>query len=265
MYYGARMSTVINEVKTEVKSKRAKKPKVEKVEKPKVEKPKVEKVEKVKKPKVEKVEKPKIVKTKVDKYNGFKVPDKKIPSTRWANHVYDIIKEARLELLQQEDVRTAYNNLVECLRKYDGLLASYIPSKYSKYNSGIDFDYVANGVAVFNCRPFRWLAEHDYTNHKSNEQRDQNIKKKIEFIVELEKVYTPLFDLIKRDVIPYMELKQHEINSKYTIQRLHYQMEKVERSIKMYESRITDLYKEMGKLSEEVIKSKEPPKLTVFE
>ena len=245
------MSTVITEVKTEVKSKRTKKPKVEK--------------EKKGKEKVEKVEKPKTVKTKVDKYNGFKVPDKKIITTRWTIHVYDMIKEAQPELLQRDDVRTAYNNLVECLRKYDGLLASYIPSKYSKYNSGIDFDYVANGVAVFNCHPFRWLPEHDYTNHKSNEQRDENIKKKIEFIVELEKVYTPLFDLIKRDVIPYMELKQHEINSKYTIQRLHYQMEKVEKSIKMYESRVTDLYKEMGKLSEEVIKSKEPPKLTVFE
>ena len=244
------MSTVITEVKTEVKSKRTKKPKVEK--------------EKKGKEKVEKVEKPKTVKTKVDKYNGFKVPDKKIITTRWTIHVYDMIKEARLELLQREDVRTAYNNLIDCLRKYDGLLESYIPSKYSKYNSGIDFDYIANGVAVFNCHPFRWLPEHDYTNHKSNEQRDVNIKKKIEFIVELEKVYTPLFDLIKRDVIPYMELKQHEINSKYTIQRLHYQMEKVERSIKMYENRVTELYKEMGKLSEEVIKSKELPKLTVF-
>ena len=253
------MSTVITEVKTEVKSKRTKKPKVEKEKKGKE---KVEKVEKVEKPKVEK---PKTVKTKVDKYNGFKVPDKKIITTRWTIHVYDMIKEARLELLQREDVRTAYNNLIDCLRKYDGLLESYIPSKYSKYNSGIDFDYIANGVAVFNCHPFRWLPEHDYTNHKSNEQRDVNIKKKIEFIVELEKVYTPLFDLIKRDVIPYMELKQHEINSKYTIQRLHYQMEKVERSIKMYENRVTELYKEMGKLSEEVIKSKEPPKLTVFE
>ena len=253
------MSTVITEVKTEVKSKRTKKPKVEKEKKGKE---KVEKVEKVEKPKVEK---PKTVKTKVDKYNGFKVPDKKIITTRWTIHVYDMIKEARLELLQREDVRTAYNNLIDCLRKYDGLLESYIPSKYSKYNSGIDFDYIANGVAVFNCHPFRWLPEHDYTNHKSNEQRDVNIKKKIEFIVELEKVYTPLFDLIKRDVIPYMELKQHEINSKYTIQRLHYQMEKVERSIKMYENRVTELYKEMGKLSEEVIKSKELPKLTVFE
>ena len=205
--------------------------------------------------------KKKTVKTKVDKYNGFKVPDKKIPSTRWANHVYDMIKEARLELLQREDVRTAYNNLIDCLRKYDGLLESYIPSKYSKYNSGIDFDYIANGVAVFNCHPFRWIPNSNY----ADSQRDENIKKKIEFIVEIEKVYTPLFDLIKRDVINYMKLKQHEINSKYTIQRLHYQMEKVEKSIKMYESRITDLYKEMGRLSEEAIKCKEPPKLTVFD
>ena len=131
------MSTVITEVKTEVKSKRTKKPKVEK---PKVEKEKkgTEKVEKVEKPKVEKT-----VKTKVDKYNGFKVPDKKIKTTRWAIHVYNMIKEARLDLLQREDVRTAYNNLIDCLRKYDGLLESYIPSKYSKYNSGIDFDYIA--------------------------------------------------------------------------------------------------------------------------
>jgi hypothetical protein len=172
-----------------------------------------------------------------------------------------MIKEAQLELLQRDDVRTAYNNLVECLRKYDGLLESYIPSKYSKYNSGIDFDYIANGVAVFNCHPFRWIPDSNY----ADSQRDENRKKKIEFIVEIEKAYTPLFDLIKRDVINYMKLKQHEINSKYTIQRLHYQMEKVERSIKMYENRVTDLYKEMGKLSEEVIKCKEPPKLTVFD
>ena len=247
------MSTVITEVKTEVKSKKTKKPKVEKEKKGKE---KVEKVEKVEKAKVEKT-----VKTKVDKYNGFKVPDKKILSTRWTIHVYDMIKEARLELLQREDIRTAYNNLIDCLRKYDGLLESYIPSKSSKYNSGIDFDYIANGVAIFNCHPFRWIPNSNY----ADSQRDENIKKKIEFIVEIEKVYTPLFDLIKRDVIPYMELKQHEINSKYTTQRLHYQMEKVERSIKIYESRITDLYKEMGKLSEEVIKCKEPPKLTVFD
>ena len=67
------MSTVNTEVKTEVKSKRAKKPKVEKQ---------------------------KTVKTKVDKYNGFKVPDKKTPSTRWAIYLYDMIKEAKPELLQ---------------------------------------------------------------------------------------------------------------------------------------------------------------------
>jgi cell division protein FtsL len=42
-------------------------------------------------------------------------------------------------------------------------------------------------------------------------------------------------------------------------------MKRVENNIKMYESRIADQYKELGKLSEEVIKCSEPPKLTVFE
>jgi len=250
MYYVARMSTVNTEVKTEVKSKRTKKPKVEK---PEVEKPKVEK------PKVEKVEKPKIVKTKVDKYNGFKVPDKKTPSTRWAIYLYDMIKEAKPDLLKREDVRNEYNNLITCLRKYDGFIESSIPSKYYKYNRGIDI--IGKGVTVLSGWQFRWIHDNTYINHQHNVHSE----KKTEFNTEIKLVYTPLYELIKRDIIPYMELKQHEITSKSQIERYHYQMGKVERTIKLYESRIADLYKEMGKLSEEVMKCKEPPKLTVFE
>ena len=169
-----------------------------------------------------------------------------------------MIKEAQQELLQRDNVRTAYNNLVECLRKYDGHLESYNPSKYQKYSSEIDI--IKTGM-IFNYNTFRWMSENDY----ANPQRKTIPEKKAEFITEFTKVYTPLFDLIKRDVINYMKLKQHEINSKYTIQRFHYQMERVEKSIKIYESRVTDLYKEMGRLSEGVIKCKEPPPLTVFE
>ena len=250
-YYIARMSKVITEVtadvnvdveadvqvETEVKSKRTKKPNVEKVEK---------------------VEKLKTVKTKVDKYNGFKVPDKKIPSTRWASYVYNMITEAKPSLLQMDDVRTTYNKMVECLRKYGGLLESYIPTKYYKYhNSRIYLD-----DNIFDCHVFRWISDnYDYNNPRPNENR----KKKLEFIVEFADVYTLFFNLIRRDIIPYMELKQHEINSKQQIERCHYQMKRVENNIKMYESRIADQYKELGKLSEEVIKCGAPPKLTVFE
>jgi len=241
MYCVARMSTVISEVKTEVKSKRAKKPKVEK-------------------PKVEKVEKPKTVKTKVDKYNGFKVPDRKTPSTRWAIYLYDMIKEAKPDLLKREDVRNEYNNLVTCLRKYDGFIESSIPSKYYKYNSKW-IDIIDKGVTVLSGSPFRWIHDNAY----NNPQRNVYSEKKTEFNTEIKQVYAPLYELIKCDIIPYMELKQHEITSKSQIERYHYQMGKVERTIKLYESRIADLYKEMGKLSEEVMKCKEPPNLTVFE
>jgi hypothetical protein len=240
------MSTVISEVKTEVKSTRTKKPKVEKVEK-------------VEKPKVEKVEKQKTVKTKVDKYNGFKVPDKKTPSTRWAIYLYDMIKEAKPDLLKREDVRNEYNNLITCLRKYDGFIESSIPSKYYKYSRGIDI--IGKGVTVLNGWEFRWISDNAY----NNPQRNVHSEKKTEFITEVKQVYAPLYELIKRDIIPYMELKQHEITSKFQIERYHYKMEKVERTIKAYESRIADLYKELGQLSEEVMKCKEPPNLTVFE
>jgi hypothetical protein len=169
-----------------------------------------------------------------------------------------MIKEARLELLQRDDVRTAYNNLVECLRKYDGFLESFIPTKYQKYNSGIDI--MKTGV-MFNYNTFRWISENDY----ANPQRKTLLEKKAEFIIEFKQIYTPLFDLIKRDVINYMELKKHEIDNKYIIERNHYIMGKIERTIKAFESRIAECYKELGKLSEEVIKCKQPPPLTVFE
>ena len=249
------MSTVITEVKTEVKSKRTKKPKVEKEKKGKE---KVEKVEKVEKPKVEK---PKTVKTKVDKYNGFKVPDRKVVSTRWLIHIYNMIKEAQQELLQKDDVRNAYNNLGECLRKYDGYIESYIPSKYQKYNSGIDI--MKNGVVIFNYNTFRLIYENG-PDH-ANPQRKTLQEKKAEFITEFTLIYTPLFDLIKRDVINYMELKKYEIENKYIIGRKYYQIGKIERTIKAYEIRIAQFYKELGKLSEDVIKCKQQPPLTVFE
>lgn len=251
---------------SEVKSKKAKATKATKatkvtieaeVLKQDVEKPDALNQEALKKD--ETITKKKTVKTKVDKYNGFKVPDKKIISTKWAIHVYNMIKEAQQELLQREDVRTAYNKLVECLRKYDGFLESYIPTKYQKYNSGIDI--MKNGVVIFNYNTFRWISDNDY----APPPRKTLLEKKAEFIIEFKQIYTPLFDLIKRDVINYMELKKHEIDNKYTIERYHYQMEKIERTIKAFESRLAECYKELGKLSEEVIKCKEPPPLTVFE
>ena len=111
------------------KSKRLKKEKV-----PKAEKPKKEKV-----PKAEKAEKPK--KEKVDKYNGFKVPARTGPSsTRCVNHIYDMIKEAAPTLLERDDVRTAFNNFVECLRKYDTEIESWVPPKYNRYSIGIKID-----------------------------------------------------------------------------------------------------------------------------
>ena len=62
-----------------------------------------------------------------------------------------------------------------------------------------------------------------------------------------------------------MELKRHEIENKYIIGRKYYQIGKIERTIKAYEIRIAQFYKELGKLSEDVIKCKQQPPLTVFE
>ena len=72
-------------------------------------------------------------KPKVDKYNGFKVPKRTVKSTKWAIYLYDMIKEAKPELLSIDLVKDAYNNLVDCLIKYENTLETWTPSKYNKY------------------------------------------------------------------------------------------------------------------------------------
>ena len=72
-----------------------------------------------------------------DKYNGFKVPGEFNKTLRWCNHIYTIIKEARQELLKRDDVRTAFNNLVDCLAKYEGSYISVRITQHMKYYSHI--------------------------------------------------------------------------------------------------------------------------------
>ena len=102
-----------------------------------------------------KTRKPKVTKVKVDKYNGFKVPAKSRTSTKWAIHIYDMIKEAKPTLLENEPVKDAYNKLIECLIKYEGTIESWIPTKYHKYAVGIKPRNNSYGVDM-QCLPVRW-------------------------------------------------------------------------------------------------------------
>jgi hypothetical protein len=197
---------------------------------------------------------------KVDKYNGFKVPRRTRKSTKWTIYVYDMIKEAKPELLSVDLVKNAYNNLVDCLIKYENTLETSIPSKYYKYGkdgNGIvpKTEYYSDLLGI----PGRW----DYTwQQKSDPIIKEQIKKDSKDIID---TYTVLYDLIKRDIVPYMEIKNHEIKTKKDIEYYHNQMEKLENSIKIYEQAVTNTRKTLCEFAEKALKLQEGPILTKFD
>ena len=199
-------------------------------------------------------------KPKVDKYNGFKVPVRTRKSTKWAIYIYDMIKEAKPELLSVDLVRDAYNNLVDCLIKYENTLETSVPNKYYKYSkdgNGIvpKSDHYSDLMGI----PGHW----SYTWQQKNDPIiKEQIKKDSKDITDTYKV---LYELIKRDIVPYMELKQHEIRSKKDIEYYHNQMEKLERDIKMYEQSIIHTRKTLCEYAEKALKLQQPPVLTKFD
>lgn len=199
-------------------------------------------------------------KPKVDKYNGFKVPVRTRKSTKWAIYLYDMIKEAKPELLSVDLVKDAYNNLVDCLIKYENTLETWTPSKYNKYGkdgNGIILkrEYYSDLMGI----PGRW----QYTWQQQNDPIIKEQTKKDS--KEITDSYTVLYELIKRDIVPYMEVKNHEIKSKKDIEYYHTQMEKLERDIKMYEQSIIDTRKTLCEYAQKALNLQKPTVLTKFD
>ena len=205
-----------------------------------------------------KEEKPKVEKPKVEKHGGFKVPAKsgRHKSTKWCYHLYDMIKEAAPALLQREDVKTAYNNLIDCCSKYEDRLDTWIPTKYYRYISGIKID--DKGYGYFKGLPIRFANEYGY--------HTTEVKAEFKTISEdILKTHRVLYDLIKKDVVNYMEIKNYESKSKKDIEYYHNQMEKLERDIKAWEAAIVSTRKSIGDYAAKCIALQNPPVLTKFD
>jgi hypothetical protein len=200
-------------------------------------------------------------KSKVDKYNGFKIQPRTRRSTKWTIYIYGLIKEANVDLLSNEQVKIAFNNLVDCLLKYEEIFETWIPSKYYKYSkigNGIipkEESYKKELMGI----PGHWL--YDYTRQRNDLVLKEKIEKDSKEIVD---TYMVLYELIKRDVVPYMELKQWEITSKKDMEYYHNQIEKVEKHIKDLEALIDKSRKTLCEYAEKAVKLSTPPPLTRF-
>lgn len=224
--------------------------------------PSVTKENKEKKPK----------KVKVDKYNGFKVPAKSSvhqKSIIWAYHVYSIMKEAKPALLEREDIKVAYNNFVDCLNKYKENnpnqanygLTSWLPSKKNKYKSGIIPDVNLQSPEIcFTKLPFS-ISYSTYQFNNNLQIREKRLKAYQDIIT----VYTVLYDLIKRDVVPFMELKNWEINSNIDINDYRKIMVKIENENKYYQEMIDNNLKTIAEITEKCVALQIPPEVTKFD
>lgn len=155
------------------------------------------------------------------------VPSARHPmkSTRWARHIYLIIKEFVPHLLQREDVCIAYQSFVECLKGYNSNLYTFLPHKRRKYTQGIvlekmTFDnYFDRTIpAIFHDENMVWRNPHLKDLHKR-------------IVDDIKSHYKPLYDLIKEELLPKMELKQKEERAKQMIPLLRKDIDKLELEI----------------------------------
>jgi hypothetical protein len=169
-----------------------------------------------------------------------------------------MIKEAAPTLLESDDVRTAFNNFVDCLRKYDDTLESWVPPKYSKYDSGIMLNE-KDKYSYLKGLPCRFKGEYE-------SWRNTDTKKKMmDDANDVLSTYRPLYDLIKRDIVPYMEIKHWELKSKKDIECYHRSMEKLENDIKVYERSIESHRKSISEYAKKCIALQTPPPVTKFD
>jgi len=124
------------------------------------------------------------------------VPSKREGTTTrfWPIHIYAMMKEASPALLEREDVIDAYNHFVECIDTYNGTIYTLLPSSRVRY---------ALTTIKVNKRELVYAKLLRITT-KSFAQQEKEMEDNIYT------AYYPLYELIKRDVVPYMEKKDHE-------------------------------------------------------
>jgi hypothetical protein len=201
---------------------------------------------------------------KPDKYNGFKVPLKSNRSLRWCNHIYTLIKETRLD--QRDDVRTAFNNLVDCINKYGRSYTSLRTSPHMKYYAHIRIN-PSNHLFlthVIHYNDETWDTEPGWLNIQGYKTHDAILKIQA-CHTDIITTYGVLYELIKRDVIPYMEMKTYEQTIERKSKYYRSKMKMLENTIKSAENKIERTRERMVEYVRQYEELQNPPKLTVFD
>lgn len=196
-----------------------------------------------------------------EKKHGFNVPLKSGPKpTKFCYYIYTMIKEANPSLLEKDEVKTAYNNFVECCKKYNENLVTWSPEGYYKYQRNIKPLEVLNSrfPEPFKGLPMRWTYDTRRTIYNDTTGQLQTYED------DIMNYYMPLYELIKRDVVPYMETKEWERTSKKDVELLTSKIQKLEEELKKYTEKFENIQKLIYKYACEALELQKP-KLTQFD
>ena len=208
-----------------------------------------------------KANKPK-AKVKVLKNHGFNIPKRNGPySVRGCIYIYNMIKEANGELVERDDVCEAYNSFVECCLKYGDNIHSHIPTKYATYHHKLrPFLGYEESTKTY-CLPIGLR----YPKSSNPIINEENNKKKEDSEKDILDKYTVLYELIKRDMIPYMEQKSWEINCKIETDHCNTRIYEHNTSIRQLEEHIVKHQKSIAELAQRALNAQKPPVLTSFD
>lgn len=161
----------------------------------------------------------------------------------WPNWCYEMIAEGAPHLLENSDVKHAFNALVDVLATYEPYLNGYLGfyRKTERYNiKYLHRHYQPGGFPV---QPGGFPAYLTFGSHKKTPELQTTVTKAIT------DAYTTLYTLIKDDLTPFMtrrytELKRMEQQSriKHTIKHLEKKKTQLEESLAWYKKELEKLY-----------------------
>jgi len=117
------------------------------------------------------------------------------PDNLWPRHIYTIIKECNPTFLQRTDIHKAYHYLMEGLLSYiPRIMRSGVPYVRDNYDQGIHIQVIEELISE------AIAAQHNTPRHEFQAAA-----------MDIMARYSVLYDLIKHEVVSYMERKSREV------------------------------------------------------
>jgi hypothetical protein len=165
----------------------------------------------------------------------------------WTYHIHKIMKEAKPALLNDQRVVLAFNHLVDVLLQHNAhIITTFGDSRYTKYTSGIDItdiESLKKGCRVrlnsvfFDKDNNRYVIRSEYYGRHDVKTPEQQAMEQTIY-EDVLKAYLSLFELIKQDVIPFMEQRAKAMKEKQNSDRILALSERMENLQSNYEREI---------------------------